>query len=621
MIRIPFLISVFSFLMVYSGYTQKQHISRIEPPNWWVGMSFNEIELLVYGEEIGMYSARLETYSGVKLKGTKTVLNKNYLFLTLEIADEAQSGTLNFTFSRDNQQPFSYSYPLLQRDEARKKLKGFDSSDAIYLITPDRFVNGNTRNDNVSGLMDKANRSDKGGRHGGDIEGIMKNLDYIKDLGFTAIWLNPVLENDMPKNSYHGYATTDFYKVDPRYGSNELFKEMCMDAAEKGIKVIMDMIANHCGLEHWWMKDLPSEDWINQWPEYTGTNHRKTVILDPYASKIDYRQFFDGWFVPSMPDLNQRNSSMAKYLIQNSIWWIEYSGISGIRMDTYPYPDMYFMSDWTKAIMTEYPDFNIVGEEWVTRPAIVSYWQEGKENPNGYNSYLKSLMDFPLQNALVNSLNNEKTWTSSWTYLYEELGQDYLYPDPLNLVIFPDNHDMSRIYTQLNEDVDLLKLALVHTATVRGIPQIYYGTEILMKNPGTEDHGIIRSDFPGGWEGDKVDAFTGNGLTDKQKDVQLFTKKLFNWRKNAKTIHKGNLMHFSPKNDNEIYVFFRYDDSNKIMIVLNKDEKDITIGLNQYEEILGQSFSGRDVLSETEFENSSELFVKAKNALIIELEE
>lgn len=613
--------SIFTILFLTLGTARAQQvISRVEPPNWWVGMHLNEIEVLVYGEDIGSFSASLETYPGVRLKQVRTVSSNNYLFLTLQIGNEVAPGNLSLVFAGKKGKSFSYTYPLLQREKGRKDIRGFDSSDAIYLITPDRFTNGNTGNDNVKGLGDKADRSQKGGRHGGDIEGLIKNLDYVKDLGFTAIWLNPVLENAMPKNSYHGYATTDFYKVDPRYGSNEQFRDLCKDAADKGMKVIMDMIANHCGLKHWWMKDLPSEDWINQWPEYTETNHRKTVILDPYASKMDYKQFFDGWFVPSMPDLNQRNSSMSKYLIQNSIWWIEYSGISGIRMDTYPYPDMYFMGDWTKAVMDEYPNFNIVGEEWVTRPTIVSYWQKGKENANGYTSYLKSLMDFPLQNALVTSLNTEKTWSSSWTHLYEELGQDYLYPDPNNLVVFPDNHDMSRIFTQLNEDVGLLKLALTHTATVRGIPQIYYGTEILMKNPGTTDHGIIRSDFPGGWEDDEINAFSGSGLTEQQKDVQNFVKKLLNWRKKATTIHNGKLMHFSPKNDKEIYVMFRYDDTTKIMVVFNKEEEEVQVGLEQYSEILGETISGKEVLSGAEFKDLKQISIKGKSAMIIEVE-
>ncbi|WP_273275314.1 glycoside hydrolase family 13 protein [Maribacter polysiphoniae] len=616
--RILFILTVV-LLQSSTSYGQ-QPIDRVEPPNWWIGMQYNEVELMVYGQDIASYSVSLDTYEGVTLKQIKQVPNKNYLFLDLKIDGNARPGNLTLRFTKNEAESVIHSYPLLKRDPESKNVAGFNSSDAIYLITPDRFVNGDTGNDTVDGLKEKADRTFKGGRHGGDVQGIVNSLDYIKDLGFTAIWINPILENDMQTYSYHGYSTTDFYKVDPRYGSNESFKSLCKEARDKGMKVIMDMIANHCGLDHWWMQDLPSEDWINQWPEYTETNHKKTVILDPYASKIDYKQFFDGWFVPSMPDLNQRNESMAKYLIQNTLWWIEYSGISGIRMDTYPYPDMYFMSDWTKAVMDEYPNFNIVGEEWVTRPTIVSYWQKGKKNQNGYTSYLKSLMDFPLQNALVTSLNKEKTWASSWTDLYETLGQDYLYPDPNNLVVFPDNHDMGRIYTQLNEDFDKYKLALTYIATVRGIPQIYYGTEILMKNPGTDDHGIIRSDFPGGWKNDKVNAFTGKGLSAKEKEAQGFVKKLMNWRKNSTLVHSGKLMHFAPKNQDEIYVMFRYDDKEKIMIVLNKNTKDMELDLKPYKEILGDQLTGKDVLSGTEFTKAKKISVKAMGAMIIEVE-
>jgi len=599
----------------------QSQIDRIEPPNWWVNMKHNEVELLIYGKSIARYTADLETYEDVRIKEIKRTTNENYLFVTIAIGAKANPGTLKFRFQKEGSPGFTHDYSLLVREKGRAMIEGFNTSDAIYLITPDRFVNGNPKNDAIKGYKEKPNRNFVGGRHGGDIAGLSNSLDYIKDLGFTAIWINPMLENDMPKYSYHGYATTDFYAVDRRYGSNESFKKLCADAQNKGMKVIMDMIANHCGLEHWWMKDLPSEDWINQWPEYTGTNHKKTVILDPYASETDTKQFFDGWFVPTMPDMNQRNTSMAKYLIQNSIWWIEYAGISGIRMDTYPYPDMYFMSDWTKAIMTEYPNFNIVGEEWVTRPTIVSYWQKGKNNANGYTSDLKSLMDFPLQNALVTSLNKEKTWASSWTDVYEALGQDYLYPDPNNLVVFPDNHDMSRIFSQLNEDFDLFKLALTYFTTIRGIPQFYYGTEILMKNPGTEDHGIIRSDFPGGWEGDAISAFTEKGLTAEQKEAKAFMKKLLHWRKNNEVIHHGKLLHFAPANKDEVYVFFRHLDTKKVMVILNKNKKAVALNLAPYKEIIGTSFTGKEIISNQEIKTTGSLSLAPMTPMIIEINE
>lgn len=610
--------TVTSFILILfftlSKIWAQDPIERVEPPNWWVDMEYNVIEVLVYGKDIASYKVTLDAYKGVSLKTIKTVENSNYLFITLDISKEAFAGELQLKFSKADADVITYSYPIKDRVLNRRNIEGFDSSDAIYLITPDRFANGDVTNDEVAGLKEKLNRNDKGGRHGGDVAGMVDHLDYIKNLGFTAIWTNPILENNMSSYSYHGYATTDFYKVDPRYGSNASFKAMCDKASEKGMKVIMDMIANHSGLEHWWIKDLPSKDWINQWDTYTQTNHKKTVILDPYATKKDKKIFFDGWFVPTMPDLNQRNKSMANYLIQNTLWWIEYSGISGIRMDTYPYPDMYFMNDWTKAVMKEYPNFNIVGEEWVLRPTIVSYWQKGKQNTNGYTSELKSVMDFPLQNALVNSLND----TESWNAVYEELGQDYLYPDPKNLVVFPDNHDMSRIFTQLNEDEELLKLALTYIATIRGIPQIYYGTEVLMKNKGTEDHGIIRSDFPGGWSNDQVNAFTGKGLSKPQLEIKNYIAKLFNWRKNNTIIHEGNLIHFATTNN--VYVFFRYIENEKIMVVLNKDDDSMTINMKEYEEVLKGNLTGRDILTEKHFKDVNSLTITGKSALVIELE-
>ena len=589
-------------------------IERVEPPNWWVGMEYNSVELLIYGKDIAANDVRLKTYENVQLQSVKKAANPNYLFVTIAIGEQAQPGNLQLDFHKNGTSAFVHEYELKARENNRKNITGFNSTDAIYLITPDRFVNGDPDNDAVAGMLEKPNRKDKGGRHGGDVQGIVNSLDAIKDMGFTAIWTNPILENNMPSYSYHGYAITDFYKVDPRYGSNESYKKMVEKASDKGMKVIMDMIANHCGLEHWWMKDLPSEDWINQWDTYTQTNHKKTVVLDPYATKKDTKEFFDGWFVPTMPDLNQRNASMANYLIQNTLWWIEYSGIAGIRMDTYPYPDMYFMRDWTAAVMKEYPNFNIVGEEWVLRPTIVSYWQKGKENTNGYTSELKSVMDFPIQHALSTSLND----AGSWNAVYEELGQDYLYPDPNNLVVFPDNHDMSRIYTQLNEDADLVKLALTYVATVRGIPQIYYGTEILMGNKGTEDHGVIRTDYPGGWAKDKVNAFTGDGLTKEQKDAKAYLSKLFNWRKNAEVIHNGKLIHFAPKNN--IYVYFRYNEHQKVMVILNKDANAKLLDVVEYQEVLKGSVSGKDVLTGKQFKNANTINVPAKTAMIIEID-
>ncbi|WP_235298328.1 glycoside hydrolase family 13 protein [Portibacter marinus] len=585
-----------------------QSLERVEPPNWWVDMKHHEIEIMMYGKDLATLTPKIK-YEGVKLLSHKAYENPNYLFITIDILENAAAGNVDIMLYSGDDLVITHSYPILERNPQRANIQGFNSSDVMYLITPDRFSNGNPENDNVPGLKEEVDRELLGGRHGGDIQGIINHLDYIKDMGFTSIWLNPILENDMETYSYHGYSTTDYYKVDPRYGTNEDYLKLCDLARDKGIKVIMDMIANHCGLEHWWMKDLPSEDWINQWPEYTNTNHRKTVILDPYATEEDRRQFFKGWFVPSMPDLNQENPSMAKYLIQNTIWWIEFAGISGIRQDTYPYPNMYFMADWTKAVMTEYPNFNIVAEEWYLNPVVVSYWQKGKDNPNDYTSDLKSLMDFPIQNALVKSLTEEENWHSSWNHVYEKLGLDYLYPDPMNMVIFPDNHDMSRIHAQLGEDVAKTRMAIAYFATMRGIPQFYYGTEVLMADS-TGDHGEIRSDFPGGWPNEDPE------LTQEEEDFRSYMRKILRWRRDNEVIHNGELVHFAPE-INDVYVYIRHSGDDRVMVVLNKNEETVSLSLDRYKKYFPQQ-TARDVISGTEMDLRNTITLMPKTAYILE---
>ena len=552
------------------------------------------------------------------LKATHQLTNNNYLFIDLEIGFEAEPGIYEIQLLENAEIKISFQYELRKREIESAERVGFNNSDLIYLITPDRFVNGNPKNDVVEGLKEGENRSLEYGRHGGDIQGIVDHLDYFKNMGFTAIWLNPVLENDQAKWSYHGYATTDYYKVDPRFGSNEEYVELANKANQMGIKMIMDMIVNHCGSEHWWMKDPPSDDWINYYGHpYQGTNHRKISLFDPYAAPIDQKEMVEGWFVPAMPDLNQRNPFMATYLIQNSIWWIEYAKLAGIRQDTYSYAFREFLTDWTCAIMDEYPNFNIVGEEWVMDKTIISYWQRGKINHDGYSSCLPSLMDFPMNSNLHQGLREDETWGQGLIKLYENIGNDYLYPDPNNLVIFPDNHDMSRVFTQLNEDYDLFKMAITYIMTMRGIPQLYYGTEILMSNKGTESHGIIRSDFPGGWEDDAASAFTGKGLTDQQKEAQQFIKKLANWRKDKKSIQKGHLMHYVP-NDG-VYVYFRYLDDEKIMVVLNKNKELFNLDLGRFQTSIGNTISATDIISDKKMNLGDSLSLDPRSVLILQL--
>jgi glycosidase len=579
-------------------------------------MKSTKLQLLVHGENIADLKPEL-SYAGVSIEKVTRVSNPNYLFVDLNMSDEVKPGSFDILFKKGKKTALKYNYKLLQREEGSAERAGFNTSDVMYLITPDRFANGNPYNDNVAGLKEEANRNNKGGRHGGDIQGIINHLDYISDMGFTSIWVNPVLENDQAQYSYHGYSTTDFYKTDARFGSNEEYRKLSQLAKQKGIGLIMDMIVNHCGSEHWWMKDLPTKDWINFGGEFVQTSHKRTTVQDKYASKEDLKHFADGWFVKTMPDLNQRNEFMATYLIQNTIWWVEYAGLSGIRMDTYPYPDAAFMSEWTRRVMEEYPNFNIVGEEWSTNPVIVSYWQKGKVNHDGYVSYLPSLMDFPLQDAMSKGLVDEETWGTGFIKLYEMLTNDILYADPNNLVIFPDNHDMSRIYTQLNEDSDLLKMAMAYVLTMRGIPQIYYGTEILMSNPGTNDHGIIRSDFPGGWNGDEVNAFTGTGLSEKQKEAQTYMKTLLNWRKSKAVVHNGKLMHYAPENG--VYSYFRYNNQEKVMVILNKNEQQVELSTDRFHEMLGEASEARDVISGKTFPLSQSIAIPARSGLVLEI--
>ena len=539
------LIITLVLLTIIPAYTaNKPTLGRVEPPFWWTGFKNSSLQLMVYGDHISSTKPEIN-YEGVELIATTTVENQNYLFLDLRLSPSVKPGKFEIAFKQNGKTVVASTYELKAREQGSSQRIGFNNSDVMYLIMPDRFANGDPSNDSRPDQLEKANRNDPDGRHGGDLKGIQDHLDYIKDNGYTAIWVNPVLENNMPGVSYHGYSTTDFYKVDSRLGSNDDYRQLSSEAKKKGIKMVMDMIFNHCGLSHWWMKDMPMKDWINEYPNFRITNHKKSTVQDPYGAAVDAKEFTDGWFVPSMPDLNQRNPYLANYLIQNSIWWIEYVGLDGIRMDTYPYPDRLMMANWTQRVMEEYPNFNIVGEEWNTNPAAVAFWQKGKTNPNGYTSYLPSLMDFPMQNAIVKSM------TEGWglNHLYETLSLDYLYPKADNLVIFAENHDTERFFTAIGDDISKLKTAMTFLMTTRGIPQVYYGGEILMKGFKKDGDGLLRKDFPGGWQGDQIDGFKGTGLTADQLATQQFMKKLVNWRKEKSVIHNGLLKHYYPRDN------------------------------------------------------------------------
>lgn len=586
-------------LLLFPLFTWAQEqkiVQRIEPANWWVGMKNTSVQILLYGKNIQNLEVRLNA-KYVQIEQIYRPENPNYLFLYTRISPNATPEKASIELVKNNKTLEKHTFELKERDVHSADRKGFSSSDMIYLITPDRFVNGDESNDALPNYVDKLNRSKLDGRHGGDLQGIINQLDYIEKLGVTALWLNPVLENAQPQASYHGYAITDFYKVDPRYGSNELYLTLAREAKKRGIKLIIDGVLNHAGSEHWMVKDLPMKDFLNYQEKPVMTTHRRETIQDPYATQADKKKHADGWFVTTMPDLNQRNPHLAKYLIQNTIWWVEYAQLGGIRMDTYSYPDADFMAEWSKAVMNEYPNFSIVGEEWSTNPAIVSYWQRDKKNSNGYTSALPSLMDFPLQEAIIQSVKEKQNpWDPKWISIYSALANDFLYPHPNDLVIFADNHDMSRVFTQINEDKLGLKQALVFLATTRGIPQIYYGTEVLLTNPKSDDHGEIRADMPGGWPTDTASVFTGKNLRVDQSEMLAFTQKLFQWRKNNAVIHQGKLTHYSPQNG--IYTYFRYMNNEKVMVVLNKNKQPLTVSLADYAEMTSGLQTSEPILAE-----------------------
>ena len=596
-----------------AGTAAGDRIERVEPPFWWAGFKHTELQLLVRGDDIARYEPSVAA-NGVSIARVASGDSPNYLFIYLDIS-AAQAGSFDIVFA-DGDERIAQAYELREREPGR--VGTYDSSDVMYLITPDRFANGDPSNDAVEGYDDEPDRSDDYGRHGGDIEGVRQHLDYIADMGFTQIWLNPVLENAMEKWSYHGYAITDYYKVDPRFGSNESYRAFVDEARSKGIGVIMDMIANHSGSGHWWMEDLPTRTWLNNPETREVTIHARTTNQDPYASEYDKARHADGWFVPTMPDLNQRDALLADYIIQNSIWWVEYLGLSGIRHDTHPYPDKHFMAEWSRRIMQEYPDFNMVGEEWSESPNVTAYWQRGKKNPDGYVSHMPGMFDFPLQIKLQKVLtSDEPSWGSIWTPVYELLGHDYVYPDPMNLVIMPDNHDMSRIFTQVDEDEDLWRIAMVFYATMRGIPQIYYGTEIQMSHPGTDSHGAIRAEFPGGWNDHDSNAFTGDGLSRRESRAQDFTRRLLNWRKQTDVIHDGRLMQFTPIGN--VYSYFRYDDDKTVMVVFNLDDDEIDLELARFAERLRGATRARDALADAMVKLDDELELAPRSALLLEI--
>lgn len=597
--------------LLFPGFLSAKGITA-EPAFWWSGMKNPELQLMVYGENIASFRPSV-SYPGVKLKSSVALESPNYLLVYLDV-ENAQPGTFDITFTKDKKQ-IKMPYELKARKKDACKIKGFDSSDVLYLIMPDRFANGDPSNDNlVMKTTYKTDRNDPSARHGGDLAGIEKHLDYIEDLGVTAIWLNPVLENDMQGGSYHGYATTNYYRVDPRFGTNEDYVRLIDKTHAKGMRVVMDMIFNHCGSDHVWMKDVPSKDWFNNLDKYVETSHVKEVYFDPYASEYDTKRMVDGWFVPSMPDLNQRNPHVATYLIQNSIWWIEYSGVDGIRQDTYPYADYKMMVDWCNAIYREYPDYNIVGEAWMNQTMGTAFWQkDSKLNERG-NTMLKSVMDFRLMGLSHSAFFGD---AGGMQALYEHLAYDYAYADIYNVLRFLDNHDTDRFLPAMPEKLDAFKQGIAFMLTIPGIPQFYYGTELLMNGTKQKGDGYIRLDVPGGWPGDAVNQFEASGRTDIQNEAWNYMQKLLKWRKGNEVIAKGKMKHFVPQNG--VYVYARNLNGKQVVVIMNGNAKESVLPLDRYDEILKGYTSGKDVITGKVVSLQKELTLGAKDVLVLEL--
>ena len=616
-------------VMTMSAAKPKVTISRIDPTDWYVGMKNPSLQLMVYGNNIASVKEVTTDYPGVVIDSVVRLDSPNYLLVYMNLR-EAQAGTMTLKFDK-----LKANYTLKQREMAGSKRRGFTNADVLYVLMPDRFAQGAGHNPQVKGMRAyKEDRTRPSLRHGGDLNGIREHLDYFNELGVTALWLTPVLENDSPDDergfsTYHGYATTDYYRVDPRFGTNEDYRRLCDEAHAKGLKVVMDMIFNHSGFEHPWTFDMPTKDWLNlpQWlveskgtskaegTSFLQTSYKLTPVMDPYASKVDLKETTEGWFVPTMPDLNQHNPHLMRYLIQNSKWWIETVGIDGIRMDTYPYAYADAMAQWMKEIDEEYPNFNTVGETWVTEPAYTASWQKDSKLSKN-NSYLKTVMDFSFYDKL-NQAKHEETdpWFSGLNRLYNSFVYDYLYPNPKSVMAFIDNHDTDRFLGN-GKDSLALKQALALLLTVQRIPQLYYGTEILMNGTKEITDGNVRKDFPGGFPGDEHNAFTRDGRTKAEQQMFTWLSRLLHWRKGNDVITKGRQTQFIPFNG--IYVIARQYQGKTALTILNGTSKPATMEVKRYQEVLGDVKRAKDIPTGRYYDLSQDLTLKPRQSLVLE---
>jgi glycosidase len=608
-------LTICCFFMIYYVSAQSPELERVEPMFWWAGMSNPNLQLIVHGKDITYRNIELH-YHGVKVVKVHKVDNPNYLFVDLHISASASPGTFPINFTRKNAKTLTYQYELKKRDHSRGRAQGVTNQDLIYLIMPDRFSNGDPGNDSFANMREKGiHRDSMFSRHGGDIQGIINHLDYLKDLGVTAIWLTPVVENDEPKASYHGYAVTDHYKIDPRYGTNELYKEFVEKCHKMGLKVIMDLVHNHAGTEGYTIRDMPMRDWVHRWPEFTKSNFRDQAVMDPHASESDRKQMLDGWFDRRMADMNENNPFVQRFLTQNHIWWVEYSGVDGFRLDTYPYNDPQFMADWAKEVRKQFPNLSIFGETLVWSVPNQAFFTEGNTVNRGMDTHLPGITDGVLKEAIYEALNGKEGWTDGVNRLYSVLAQDFLYKDPAKNTIFLDNHDMSRFFSVVGEDITKYKSGMAMLMTLRGVPQMYYGDEILMKNFSNPD-GLVREDFPGGWADDKVNKFTAEGRNENENDAFNYVRTLANYRKGTTALQTGKLMQYIPQDG--VYVYFRYDAVKTVMVVYNSRDKEQTVSTARYVERLDGALKARNVITD-QVTDISKLTIPAKATWVLEL--
>lgn len=589
---------------------------RVEPMNWWTGLKHNRVELLVRYPDVARYAVRLGSSEGVRLEKVEAAENPNYVFLTLQINPKAPPQRVPIVFNR-NAASFTYDFPVLTR-RPTPKAQGVTSRDVVYLIFPDRFANGDPSNDNVAGMFEGLLRDSLWGRHGGDLAGIRNHLDYLQDLGVSTIWLNPELENDQRRTSYHGYAVTDHYRVDRRIGTNQELRLLADELHGRGMKLVRDVVLNHIGDQHYWMRDLPSKDWVNQWPEFTRTSYRAPAMLDPYASEFDKKQFADGWFDRTMPDLNQRNPHVAHYLIQQAIWWIEYAGIDDFRIDTYSYSDQDFCSRWCRELRDEYPKLGMFGEVWEHAVPVQGFFADDQPMTRArFDSNLPGVVDFQLMFAIQEALSREQGWTEGISRVYYVLAQDYFYKDPLKNLIMLDNHDFTRFYTTVGENYDKFKSGMAFLLTMRGIPQLYYMTEILGTGSTHPTDALVRRDFPGGWPGDPANKFTAQGRTSPENAAFDFTRALIRYRNATPALQTGKLTQFVPADG--VYVYFRYDAAKTVMVVLNTANQERKVDTKRFAERMQGFSKAREVTTGQVLDNIGSLSVGKNGVLVLEL--